>query len=277
MRVLLAGPDYEENLSVRYLSASLQNAGHRTTLAPFNSTTDMAVVTNAAQSADIVGLSMCFQARAQEFLGLARRIKSRDPGKLVVAGGHYASCAAEPLLANHPEIDVIVIHEGERTIVEIANAMPDWKRRMPEIAGIAYRSGAVVRFTAPRRMVEDLDLLPYPDRTGPIRLIAGVATSYMMGSRGCYSNCAYCCITTLHAMAPGKRFHQRAIEPIADEMASLYHERGTRQFIFHDDNFLVPSETLNHARISEFERALRVRGVDTIAFVTRLVDPGALQ
>ena len=269
MKILLAGPDYEENLSIRYLSASLLSGGHNTILAAFNSPVDTSAVANAAQCADIVGLSVCFQARAREFFGLAQRIKSRDPKKLVVAGGHYASCAAEPLLANHPEIDVIVIHEGEKTLVEIADAMPHLRERLPEIPGIAYRDGQRVRFTKPRPMLEDLDALPFPDRRGPVHRIAGVPTSYLMGSRGCYGSCAYCCITTLHRLAPGKRFRQRDVERVADEMSDLYQERGTRQFIFHDDNFLVPSEAINHARVSAFEKALKQRGVKDIALVIK--------
>src|SRR5512141_2269777 len=98
MRVLLAGPDYEETLSIRYLSSSLQAAGHETVLATFNSEADLDAVADAAEDVDIVGLSMCFQSRALEFLHLAREIKSRDPQKLIVAGGHYASCAAAELL-----------------------------------------------------------------------------------------------------------------------------------------------------------------------------------
>ena len=94
MKVLLAGPDYEENLSLRYLSGSLLSAGHETLLAAFNAAPEIGAVANAAQDVDLVGLSICFQARAKEFLALAREIKSRDPKKLVVAGGHYASCAA---------------------------------------------------------------------------------------------------------------------------------------------------------------------------------------
>lgn len=269
MRILLVGPDYEENLSIRYLSASLLSGGHDTILAVFNSPVDTSAVANAAQGADLVALSMCFQARAREFFGLAQRIKSRDPEKVVVAGGHYASCAAEPLLANHPEIDIVAIHEGEKTLVEIADAMPHLRGLLPEIAGIAYRDGQRVRFTEPRPMLEDLDALPFPDRRGPVQWIAGVPTSYVMGSRGCYGSCAYCCITTLHRLAPGKRFRQRDVERIADEMAALYQERGTRQFIFHDDNFLVPSEAANHARISAFEKALKRRGVRDIALVVK--------
>jgi anaerobic magnesium-protoporphyrin IX monomethyl ester cyclase len=267
--ILLVGPDYEENLSIRYLSASLLAAGHETILATFNSPIDTAAVVNTAQSADLVGLSICFQARAPEFLDLARRLKQTYPGKIIVAGGHYASCAGQELLANHPELDLIVIHEGERTLVEIAGAVPNLDEHLPGIAGIAYRDGNGVRLTAPRPTLEDLDTLPYADRRGPIHRIAGVPTSYLMGSRGCYSNCAYCCITTLHRLAPGKRFRQRNVERVADEMATLYHGRGTRQFIFHDDNFLVPSTDHNHARISALEAALQQRGVRDIALAIK--------
>lgn len=102
MRVLLAGPDYEENLSIRYLSASLLSAGHDPSLAAFNSPADIPAVASAAERAEIIGLSMCFQSRAREFLHLAQSIKSRDPKKLVVAGGHYASCAATSTVQEDP-------------------------------------------------------------------------------------------------------------------------------------------------------------------------------
>jgi radical SAM superfamily enzyme YgiQ (UPF0313 family) len=270
MRILLVGPDQEENLSVRYLSASLLCAGHDTELATFNSAADIAAVAEAAEGAEIVGLSMCFQSRASEFFRLAQLIKSQDARKLIVAGGHYASCAAEPLLTNHPEIDIIVIHEGESALAEIAEGLLQLQERLPQIAGVAYRnSQGQVCFTTPRQMPDNLDVLPFPDRRGPIRLIAGIPTSYLMGSRGCYGRCAYCCITTLHGLAPGKRFRQRSIENIAEEMAKLYHERGTRQFVFHDDNFLVPPRAMNHARLSALEKALNNRGFERIALVIK--------
>jgi len=270
VRILLVGPDQEENLSVRYLSASLLCAGHDTELATFNSAADITAVAEAAEGAEIVGLSMCFQSRASEFFRLAQLIKSHDARKLTVAGGHYASCAAEPLLTNHPEIDIIVIHEGESALAEIAEGLLQLQERLPQIAGVAYRnSQGQVCFTTPRQMPDNLDVLPFPDRRGPIRLIAGIPTSYLMGSRGCYGRCAYCCITTLHGLAPGKRFRQRSIENIAEEMAELYHARGTRQFVFHDDNFLVPSRAVNHARLSALEKALNNRGFERIALVIK--------
>ena len=269
MRVLLAGPDFEENLSIRYLASSLQAKRHEASLAVFNSADDVETVAEQAGEAEIVGLSVCFQSRAQEFLTLARRIKQLHPGKLIVAGGHYASCSAQPLLEHHPELDIIVIHEGEQTLQEIVAAAANLKEDLPKITGIAYREDDQVRFTPQRRTLDDLDTLPFPERSGRIHTIAGVPTSFLMGSRGCYENCAYCCITTLHNLAPGKKFRQRSVELIADEMVELYRERGTRQFVFHDDNFLVPSVAHNQTRIEGFDKAFKSRGMEDLALLIK--------
>src|SRR3984957_12863293 len=269
MRVLLAGPDFEENLSIRYLASSLQAKRHEPSLAVFNSADDVEAVAEQAGEAEVAGLSVCFQSRAQEFLVLARRIKQLYPEKLIVAGGHYASCAAEALLEHHPELDIIVIHEGEQTLAEILAATANLKDDLPKITGIAYREDGQVRLAPKRRTLDDLDTLPFPERAGRIHTIAGVPTSFLMGSRGCYENCAYCCITTLHNLAPGKKFRQRSVELIADEMVDLYRERGTRQFVFHDDNFLVPSVAHNQARVEGFDKAFKSRGMEDIALLIK--------
>ncbi len=269
MRILLVGPEEEENLSIRYLSSSLLAVGHDVDIAPFSSAADTDSVVSAASKADLIGLSMCFQSRAREFLELARRVKNESPHLPVIAGGHYASCAAKDLLYHHPEIDLIVIHEGEQTLVEIADAGSKLHKRLQQIKGIACRHGNEIYFTGPRPIVEDLDCLHPPDRRGPVRLLAGVPTAGMLGSRGCFGSCDYCCVNALHRLAPGKRFRQRSTGSIADEMAALYNERGIRQFIFHDDNFLVPSTERNHQRLDALKSDLADRGVNDTAFAIK--------
>jgi len=269
MRVLLVGPEEEENLSIRYLSSSLQAAGHKVDLAAFNCADAMDSIVSAASKVDLVGLSMCFQSRAREYLELARRVKKEYPERPIVAGGHFASCAAKALLNNNHQIDLIVIHEGEQTLVEIADTGKKLHKRLRQIKGIVFHDGNDICCTEPRPIIEDLDSLPPPDRRGTIQLLAGVPTANMLGSRGCFGSCDYCCITALHRLAPGKRFRQRNIANIADEMATLYNVRGIRQFIFHDDNFLVPSINKNHQRLDAFENALADRGVSDIAFAIK--------
>ncbi|MBN1610626.1 MAG: B12-binding domain-containing radical SAM protein, partial [Polyangiaceae bacterium] len=269
MHILLVGPDLEENLSLRYLASSLRAAGHRATIARFDTMEDFHQVVELAAGTDLVGLSLCYQIRAREYLCLARTLKEQAPARAVVAGGHYASCAAQDVLARHAELDVIVVHEGERTLVELANIEELSAAALGGIPGIVYRDGAHIVATRPREILTDLDSLPWPDRTGPARLLAGVPSAYMMGSRGCLGACDYCCISTLHRMVPGRKFRQRNPEKIADEMAWLYHRRGVRQFIFHDDNFLVPSVARNRERIDGLDRALRARRVGEIGLALK--------
>ena len=185
MNVVLVGPNQEENLSLGYLSSSLRAAGHEVGLAPFNDEADGPRVLDAAAAADLVGLSMAFQIRAPEFQRLARALKERKPSQFIVAGGHFASCAAGELLRDQPQIDAIVIHEGERTLVEIADSAGALPEELANIPGIAYRRGDEVVHSGPRPCVEDLDELPWPDRDGPVYLYAGVPTAHMLGSRGC--------------------------------------------------------------------------------------------
>jgi anaerobic magnesium-protoporphyrin IX monomethyl ester cyclase len=274
LRILLVGPSLEDNLSLRYLAGALQQAGEEVDIVSFNDAGDTAAVIEAAADYDAVGLSMAFQCRAREFLALAEALKQQLPQLRVIAGGHYASCAAEELLTHHPSIEIVVIHEGERTIVELARA--GRHGQLGDVAGIVYRDeeGRIVR-TALREVIEDLDQLSFPDRSGQVHFFAGVPTVYLLGSRGCVSNCDYCCISSLHRMGGGKRFRQRDPERVADEMADLYHRRGYRHFIFHDDNFLVPSVAANHRRLDALERAWKERGLVDIGLTLKCRPPDA--
>src|SRR5512145_646434 len=178
MRVLLVGPDFEANLSLLYLASSLRAAGHEPVIAPFNCEGDAPAVLRAARGAELVGLSMCFQIRAPEFLALADALKAEAPDRPVVAGGHHASCAATELLANHPSLDVIVLHEGEDSLAQLASLGGSLVSRAVEVPGVAARRDGRVVFSTPRPIREELDSLPRPDRSGPARLLCGVPTAY---------------------------------------------------------------------------------------------------
>ncbi len=269
MHVLLVGPDLESNLSLGYLSSALSQAGHSARIAAFNGRADIARTLVEAADADLVGLSMCFQVRAPEFLELAALLKAERPQRPVIAGGHFATCAAEELLRDYPQLDLIALHEGERTIVELADLGDELVARAHQVDGLVTRSGGRPVATTPRPMQRDLDALPFPDRSGAARLVAGVPTAYIMGSRGCVRRCDYCCITTLHTRAPGPRFRRRDPDQVVDELAHLYYEHGVRQFVFHDDNFLVPNPKNNHQRLAQYERAIAANGLRDIGIVMK--------
>ncbi len=281
MHVLLVGPDFESNLSLGYLASSLRAAGHAATIAAFNERGDAGEVMRQAAGADLIGLSMCFQVRAPEFLALAAELKRARPERPVIAGGHFATCAAEDLMRDYPQLDLIVQHEGERAIVELCDLGDRMLSGARDLAGVVYREEGQVKVTPKRPILRDLDSLPAPDRGGPARLVAGVPTAYIMGSRGCIRSCDYCCITTLHRVAPGPRFRQRDPSIVVAELSDLYHNRGVRQFVFHDDNFLVPSPKENERRLDAYHSAMNAAGMEDIGLVMKCgpqdLDEAALQ
>ncbi len=138
MRVLLAGPDFEENLSLRYLASALVAAGHEALLVPFNDAEDITRVVLLARDFDLIGLSLTFQVRAREFLSLAAALKADRPTPIVV-GGHFASCAADDLLLACGAMDVIVLHEGEASLCAIADRDGD-PARLADVRLLHIRS-----------------------------------------------------------------------------------------------------------------------------------------
>ncbi|MFO0615605.1 MAG: cobalamin B12-binding domain-containing protein [Polyangiaceae bacterium] len=183
MRFLLVGPDLESNLSLGYLASALRTAGHEADIASFNDGGDIRDVVRRSRDADAIGLSISFQVRAPEFLALASALKRAAPAKPIIAGGHFATCAAEELLRDFSSLDLIVQHEGEDAIVELANLGSEMVSKAHGLLGVVVRGeDRVPRATAKRPALRDLDRLPRPDRSGPARLIAGVPTAYFMGA-----------------------------------------------------------------------------------------------
>ncbi|MFO0742522.1 MAG: radical SAM protein [Labilithrix sp.] len=283
MDVLLVGAEVEENLALRYLGASLRAAGHVPRYARFDRAGDIAaVVAEAARvRPGLIGLSATFQFRAKEFGALAEALRTGGVAAPIVAGGHFPTFAFREMLAAFPAIDVIARHEGEQTIVELAAAAtagPLDAERLAPIAGIAFRdaSGAVVASPA-RPLAPDLDALPFPERFDEPQLHLGVPAAFLVGTRGCYGHCTFCCIHAYLRSAGGPKYRSRSPANVADEMAELRRGRGVRMFVFHDDDFFTRDRVRDLERVTALRDELWRRDVRDIAVVVKArpddVDP----
>ena len=269
-RIALIGSEYEENLSLRYLAAAVAEDGVESVLIPFNDAAHLERVVDEVRAADpfLVGISIPFQLRAPESLALARRLREAGSRAHITLGGHFATFEYEHILAHNPAVDSVVRHEGELTLRELCG-------RLLRGEALAPLDGAVVR--APRGVVDGgkrrlppLDELPFPDRRGAPREVMGVAVSPIVGSRGCYADCSFCCIYAWAENADGARYRRRSVERIAEEMRREYVERGVRLFVFHDDNFFVPSREQNLRRYARLKALLDEAGMtDDIALVIK--------
>jgi radical SAM superfamily enzyme YgiQ (UPF0313 family) len=270
--IALVGPEIEENLSLRYLASSLRRAGYEVRLFAFNHEDDLVKVLGSISSAPtpplLVGLSLAFQWRATEFLALAMALRESGYAGHITAGGHFATFAVDDLLRDFPELDSICRQEAEGTIVALAQALES-RAPLATVTGISHRVGGAVSHNG-HPALPDLTALPWPDRDGNPAEVFGHNIAPLVGSRGCYANCSFCCIAAWHEQAlPGKRYRLRPVDDIADEMKWLHETRGVEIFVFHDDNFFLPKKKDNVERFNALADALEQRGLERFCTIVK--------
>jgi len=165
------------------------------------------------------------------------------PAARMIYGGVFPTYHWREILAEVPEIDVIVRGEGEETARQLMAAL-DGGGALLEIAvaeielghipGIAYRRGFKVVATLPAPTIQDLDAY----RIG-WELIDHARYSYWGGkravvvqfSRGCPHLCNYC-----GQRGFWTRWRHRNPKRFAAEIARLHREQGVTLFNFADEN-----------------------------------------
>jgi hypothetical protein len=217
----------------------------------------------------LVGLSLAFQRRAKDFLALAVALRQRGYTGHISAGGHFGTFACREILRDFAEVDSICRHEAEHTLVSLATGVFAGTD-LASIRGLAYRDAHGNTRLTDLPAPPDLERLPWPDRRGAPAECLGHRVAPLVGSRGCYGHCAFCCISAWHEETmPGKRFRLRPVADVADEMSQLHHERGIDLFVFHDDNFFLPGRAQTLRRIRSLADRLEERGVRNFATIVK--------
>jgi radical SAM superfamily enzyme YgiQ (UPF0313 family) len=271
--VALVGPELEENLGLRYLASALALAGFQSRILVYSAPDDFSrvlqAIVNAPRRPFLVALSLAVQFRAMEFLALATALREKGYAGHLTAGGHFGTFMAPQILADFPELDSICRHEAEEIIVELARALESGSP-LAEVRGLASRTPQGEPLVSPFRAPPDLSTVPWPDRRGEPQSCLGHRIATLVSSRGCYANCAFCCIAAWHEQTlPGKRYRARPLSDVAKEMAWLHHDHQVDIFIFHDDNFFVLDREESLARIVELSSHLREEGVGRFATVVK--------
>jgi len=184
----------------------------------------------------VVGIS----AKSQNFSSariVAKLVKELNEQTVVLIGGPHPSMLGADLL-NHPEIDICVRGEGERTITELLDAI-DGRKSLESIRGIAYRKDGRIVETPPREYIEDLDSLCFPHENAPEVLkdydqYPVSAFKFVFATRGCPYNCFFCGSRNIWS----RKVRFRSPESVVEEIGGLQ-KRGLKFVQFDDDTFGV--------------------------------------
>jgi radical SAM superfamily enzyme YgiQ (UPF0313 family) len=155
----------------------------------------------------------------------------------VVWGGIHASLLPESTLED-PNVDLLVVGEGELTFVELTRALAA-KRGLRGIEGVWFKEGgAIVR--NPARGFARLDELPelplsLVDIQSYLPIFKGRRTFYLETSRGCPCQCTFCFNTAYNQST----WRGVGAERVLKEMEHLRTHHGIGSLYVVDDNFFV--------------------------------------
>jgi anaerobic magnesium-protoporphyrin IX monomethyl ester cyclase len=265
-RAVLVGPIQQENLALQYLAAAARQSGHHVDVVAYSYRADLdaSLRETLAKEPDLVGLGIAFQNNIEDYLAFMHALRDRGFTGHLTCGGHVPTFCYGELLRDVPGLDTVVRHDGEQTLVDVLDCLG--RGEAPRnIAGLVWREGTEVVTGAWRAPVERLDELPWPGRSPEPYVVGGIVVDFLITARGCIGECHYCSIAA-YTSEQRRRYRLREPEPVADEIAVLYRDRGARVMFVQDDLFVLPSENKSVERAARIRQGLRSRGVDDVVF-----------
>ena len=227
-----------EHLGTMYLAAMLKRHGH-----------DCNVVINNLERAplkcvkehnpDLVGFSVV--TGTQDWaLDMAKRIKMVVPTCKIIFGGPHPTHFPE--IIRQEQVDFVCRGEGEHALLELAQALDD-KRDTTAIQNIWSKRGALVVENDVRNLVEDLDSLPFPDRSLYDRYptISRRPQKRFLTTRGCPYACSFCFEPALKKMYQnkGKYVRRRSVAGAIEEIREVHKTFPFKTVFFDDDTFIL--------------------------------------
>ncbi len=167
-----------------------------------------------------VGISSMTGTQVKNALKITSIARELTDGKIpIVWGGTHPTVLPEQT-ASHPNIDIVVVGEGELTFAELIHALED-KHSLKDIKGIVYKDGGKVIRNPDRPLMDIEDLLPVPWHLVDVEnyihrdmYVKHRSRVLDIGqtSRGCPFRCGFCSSASIRgrkwrSMSPDKALH----------------------------------------------------------------------
>lgn len=194
--------------------------------------------------------ALAFSCLSDEYLWtveLAQSIKQVKNIPIIIGGVHATS--APEHVANAGCFDAVCMGEGEETLLEVLRAIED-SLPLNAVQNVCLKSGGEIIINPLRPLIEDLDVLPFPEKELFYRKYPLMKKFYtMMTSRHCPFKCTFCYNSTYRDMykGNGKYLRQRSPENVIEELVWAQKKYGFQNVIFNDDVF-----TANRRWLREF-------------------------
>lgn len=115
---------------------------------------------------------------------IVRELKKVLPDTEIILGGPEVSFEWEKTMKENPEIDALLIGEGEKVFLNFLTEKSD------KVLGLVYRNKGEICFNGAEKIIENLDIIPFPYDSEELQEKTKIF--YYESSRGCPFSCSYC-------------------------------------------------------------------------------------
>lgn len=215
--------------------------------------------------ADIYGITV-YVTNLELTKRIVRLCKEKNPDSVVVVGGAHPSCVPEsPEFINNPDMDFVVVGDGEVPMADIV------KGKFQGMRGKVIIAKPFQAFLFPS--FDLIDVNSYHRKIGELSIP-------LITSKGCPFRCAYCGRQKMHELNEKVRFAPP--ETIYDHLLKIKTQFGINVINFVDDQF-----TLDRSRLFEMLNLIKPldmkfrcngrAGYDTEETYKRLSEAGCVQ
>lgn len=185
---------------------------------------------------DVVAI-ICWIVQVPFVLEFVNEYKKRHPEVTIILGGVQASASFTAIM-QLCRTDIIVHSEGEETFIDLITTISN-DRDLKQVSGISFRQGANIVTTKARKLIADLNGLPFPayDLLPPIDVYQPLNKRFVfsiVASRGCSHHCQFC---SGHAFWRYQRW--RSPENVIEEINWLKSWTEVGFIRFEDDDFAI--------------------------------------
>ncbi len=247
-------------LSIMYLASTLEKAGFPVILLDDRVMTEEEMTEKISKAGEILffGISSMTGSQISNGLRIARMLRSNYGNDIPIAWGGVHPTIYPQSTIKHELVDIIMLAEGDYTVVELARALNEGKH-LKHVSGIYYKTNGKTMMTLPSRKIDPLDDLPIPswhqfkEYLNPAQYpyLATITTS-----RGCPFVCTYCYKGEVDSVNKGDIWRAFSVKRIMEEIDYLHSEFGFDIFESADENFI-----LHTGRAIELIREFKDRGI----------------
>lgn len=232
-----------EYMGPLYLSSYLKKRGHECEILVANEEKDIIEAIKKANP-DAIAFSIMSTSHKWAF-DIAKEAKRQFKAPIIFGGPHPTFF---PEIINYPFVDVICIGEGEEALADFADGL-NKKRIKTNIPNLWIKKGKKIYKNPVRRLVENLDELPFPDREAlysKYEFLKRIPTKRFLASRGCPYNCTYCFNHKLKEIYRGKGRYvrKRSVGNLLKEIKEMRKKYPLKTVRFVDDTFTLDKKWL---------------------------------